>query len=229
MPQRFTAWSKSDRVQLAWLTQELDLTQIRILRATSSLGPFTQIDSVAANVSTYQYLGLTANTYYYYRIQSLDATGLTSPLAIDEGRRVSHQAGIYIVDATRNGAGGPGDPSDAQVDAFYESLLAGFRSSIAMTGRPSTTPGATSSPMPISVAFAPSYSTPTGRTAPSRPTRPSCVSSLIPAASSGLEAGSFADPSVAPHSIRPASSRRASWRPSSRSIRSAPPRRPRST
>ncbi|MCC7143305.1 MAG: M20/M25/M40 family metallo-hydrolase [Candidatus Eisenbacteria bacterium] len=127
MPQRFTAWSKSDRVQLAWLTQELDLTRIRILRATSSLGPFTQIDSVAANVSTYQDLGLAANTYYYYRIQSLDATGLTSPLtAIDEGRRVSHQAGIYIVDATRNGAGGPGDPSDAQVDAFYESLLAGF-------------------------------------------------------------------------------------------------------
>jgi hypothetical protein len=35
--------------------------------------------------------------------------------------------GILLVDETRNGNGQPGSPSDAQQDAFYHALLAGYR------------------------------------------------------------------------------------------------------
>lgn len=127
IPQNFSAWSKTDRVQLDWRTQELDLARIRIFRSTSPLGPFAKIDSVAASSSSYQDLAVAPSTYYYYRIQSVDLGGLESPnTATDEGRRITHQVGIYLIDATKNGAGGSGDPNDTQVDQFYEALLTGY-------------------------------------------------------------------------------------------------------
>lgn len=126
-PPGFAVSSKPDRISLRWdPAVELDLDRYRILRSTSPDAGFAPLDSVDANATGYDDLQALAGVDYYYRLLSIDGDGLVSPpTAADKGRRQELDPGLFVVDATRNGAGGPGTPTDAEVDAFYAGLLTG--------------------------------------------------------------------------------------------------------
>lgn len=57
-------------IQLKWKSGSIHTDGFRIERATAAAGPFTQIATVGANVTTYTALGLDSNTTYYFRVRA---------------------------------------------------------------------------------------------------------------------------------------------------------------
>ncbi len=68
-----TATSNSTTT-LNWLDNSTNETTFKIERKLGESGDYTQIATVAANVTTYADSSLTPNSYYYYRIRSNNAT-----------------------------------------------------------------------------------------------------------------------------------------------------------
>ena len=64
----------SQRIDLAWTDSSSNESGFRIERAIGS-GSFTEIGTAAANVTTFQSTGLTANTLYSYRIRAFNTAG----------------------------------------------------------------------------------------------------------------------------------------------------------
>ncbi|MEZ4654128.1 MAG: M28 family peptidase [Candidatus Eisenbacteria bacterium] len=122
----FAVSSQSDRLTLDWKPpQELDLDFIRILRSTDPDAGFVAYDSISPAQNVYDDFAVTPGQAYYYRAQSVDLGGLESPLTIaDKGLLGTYQHGILVVDATKDGFGTPGFPTDALVDDYYAALLA---------------------------------------------------------------------------------------------------------
>jgi hypothetical protein len=58
----------SSQVNLRWTDNSSNETGFKVERATSSAGPWTQIGTTGANVTTYASAGLSASTTYYYRV-----------------------------------------------------------------------------------------------------------------------------------------------------------------
>lgn len=117
--------SRSDRIELSWDTPpELDLDRVRIWRSLSPTTGFAVLDSVDVPITQYDDLSASPGTDYYYKISSIDVTGLESPLTgSDKGRLAVYQFGMLVVDGTRNGTGIAGNPNDAQVDSYYSTIL----------------------------------------------------------------------------------------------------------
>jgi len=65
----------SDSISLSWLDNSNNETEFRIERGTASTGPFTQIATTSAGVTTYSNTGLTASTTYYYRVRANNSAG----------------------------------------------------------------------------------------------------------------------------------------------------------
>jgi hypothetical protein len=125
VPRGFTVSSKSDRIRLDWdPAQELDLAGFRIERSLNEDSGFVVIDSVGAETESYEDINVVSGIFYYYRLSSVDLDGFSSPpTAPDKGRLTEHQLGVLLVDASRDGGGGPGSPSDEQVDTFYNGIF----------------------------------------------------------------------------------------------------------
>jgi hypothetical protein len=84
----------SSAAQVAWQAPTLaDIAGYRILRATTSGGPYELVGETTANYFTDQLLegGVT----YYYAVQTYDASGLVSPLS-DEATFMAANATIYL-------------------------------------------------------------------------------------------------------------------------------------
>jgi hypothetical protein len=84
----------SSAAQVAWQAPTLaDIAGYRILRATTSGGPYELVGETTANYFTDQLLegGVT----YYYAVQAYDASGLVSPLS-DEATFMAANATIYL-------------------------------------------------------------------------------------------------------------------------------------
>jgi len=66
--------------------------------------------------------------YRYYTIQAVDSDGNESPIHPQiRTRQMSLNQGILVVDETRNGSGvNPFQPTEAEADAFYQSLMEGY-------------------------------------------------------------------------------------------------------
>ncbi len=62
------------RIDLSWVDSSSNESGFRIERATGS-GSFIEIGTTAANVTTYQSTGLTANTSYSYRVRAYNIAG----------------------------------------------------------------------------------------------------------------------------------------------------------
>lgn len=126
-PQGFTVSSQEDRIRLDWSPpQELDLAGFRIERSLNEDSGFAVIDSVGADVVSYVDTDVVTGIFYYYRLSSVDVDGFESPpTAPDKGRLAEHQYGLLIVDASRDGGGGPGQPSDEQIDTYYAGIFDG--------------------------------------------------------------------------------------------------------
>ncbi|MGH2688531.1 MAG: DNRLRE domain-containing protein, partial [Actinomycetota bacterium] len=63
------------QINLAWTDASTDETEFEIDQATAAGGPWTQIATVGANVTTYSNTGLTAATQYFYRVRATNTAG----------------------------------------------------------------------------------------------------------------------------------------------------------
>src|SRR4030042_595233 len=67
--------ASSSQINLTWADNSSNETGFKIDRATSSTGPWSQIATVGANVTSYQNTGLTASTTYYYHVHAYNTAG----------------------------------------------------------------------------------------------------------------------------------------------------------
>lgn len=125
--QRFAVSSLQNQIRLDWtMPQELDLDHVAIYRSTQPTTGFILYASIPPNQNSYGDFAALPGQVYYYRVNSVDVGGLSSPLTIpDKGLRATYQHGILLVDATKDGFGTPGFPTDAAVDNYYNALLSG--------------------------------------------------------------------------------------------------------
>ncbi len=123
--QRFAVSSRSDQIRLDWtMPQELDLDFVTIYRSTQQTTGFAPIDSISPSQNSYGDVTALPGQQYWYRVNSVDLGGLSSPLTLpDKGLLAIYEHGILVVDATKDGFGTPGFPTDAAVDNYYAALL----------------------------------------------------------------------------------------------------------
>ena len=65
----------SSQINLAWVDASSNETGFKIERAPASAGPWTQIATVGANVTSYSNTGLLPLTTYFYRVRATNAAG----------------------------------------------------------------------------------------------------------------------------------------------------------
>jgi hypothetical protein len=125
VPVGFAVESRSDRMVLTWGSPvELDLDRYRIYRGLNPEFGLVLVDSLDATEREWVDLDVLPGTDYFYKLQSVDLDGLESPpTPADKGRIPEHAFGILLVDATLDGTGTLGYPTDAMVDDYYHLLL----------------------------------------------------------------------------------------------------------
>lgn len=125
-PTGFTSTSLINAIQLTWnASPQLDVAKYRIYRSTTRVGGFGMYDSVTAPMTQYNDFGAAPHVFYYYHVRAVDSSGYESlPTQTAPGQLATHDAGILVVDGTRDGPGGPPGPTDGAVDSFYIALLA---------------------------------------------------------------------------------------------------------
>jgi len=117
--------SYATTIQISWTgSPQLDVVQYRIYRSTSRYLGFMLYDSVNAPAAEYVETGAVPHVLYYYYVRAVDSDGnMSQPSAVVGGQLATHDAGILVVDGTRDGPGGPLAPSDLEVDTYYDLLL----------------------------------------------------------------------------------------------------------
>jgi hypothetical protein len=112
-------------VHITWdPNTELDVVRYRIYRGLSRTSGFVLYDSVAVPGVEYHDAGMAVHTMYFYQIRSVDSDGNESMASeAVAGQLVTHDLGVLVVDATRDGTGSPLTPTDEMVDDQYLALL----------------------------------------------------------------------------------------------------------
>jgi len=113
-------------IRLVWTAnRELDLTEYVITRRAPDASE--QSFTVPAQFESFIDNTAQPHTLYRYSIKARDREGNESALSsARRGQLATHDRGILIIDATKDGAARPLQPSDEQVDTFYETILQGF-------------------------------------------------------------------------------------------------------
>jgi hypothetical protein len=109
----------------SWLRNtELDLAGYNVYRSTVSGSGYAKANGALVADTTYRDSGLMSDTMYYYVVTAVDSGANESPYSSEvTGKPITLDHGILLVDETHDGNGQRGNPSDAQQDAFYHSLL----------------------------------------------------------------------------------------------------------
>lgn len=68
-------WAVPCQLTLNWSNTDSTVDGFKIERATSSLGPWTQVAQVVASPTSYQDIGVVANVVYFYRLRAYNAAG----------------------------------------------------------------------------------------------------------------------------------------------------------
>ena len=129
-PSEFTALPKWHQVELKWnANNEIDLIGYNIYRSQieGELGDKQNTDVYADTV----YLDNSASNgvYYYYTVKAVDdQLNESENNTTLKSRVVSLDQGVLIVDETADGDGSLMNPTDEQVDNFYNELLLNFQS-----------------------------------------------------------------------------------------------------
>jgi hypothetical protein len=127
-PSNLTASPDWHSVELRWnRNNELDLIGYNLYRSDDSTNNFYKVnDNLIVDTLFYDINTLSGVKYYYY-VKAQDVL-LNESLEsnIVASRSVSLDKGILLVDATANGAGGLLNPTDEQVDEFYNAILSEF-------------------------------------------------------------------------------------------------------
>ena len=129
-PKEFTAAPLWHQVELSWFeNKEYDLLGYNIYRSDTE-GELGE----KLNQTVYQDTIYTDNTtvngiYYYYTVKAVDSL-LNESIENStlRSRGVSLDQGILIVDETADGDGSPMNPTDQEVDDYYDDLLSHFNS-----------------------------------------------------------------------------------------------------
>ena len=128
VPGEIEAQSFPTEITMQWRANtELDLSGYNLYRSTTSSTGFTLLAFVPAPTTSFFDNTAEPGTFYYYTITALDSTGFESAFSNEvKGRLATHDAGILVFDATRDGAGIVLQPTDEDVDLFYNRLLENF-------------------------------------------------------------------------------------------------------
>lgn len=126
-PTALQSTSRSSQIDLSWdrNNTELDLADYRITR----IGPGAEEKYFTVDYSGREFIDTTAlaHVLYQYTIQARDLDGNEStPAPWVRGQLATHDRGIFIIDATRDGDGQPLKPRDGDVDQFYQQILQDF-------------------------------------------------------------------------------------------------------
>nr|NIV13986.1 T9SS type A sorting domain-containing protein [Fodinibius sp.] len=107
--------------------QEIDLAGYNIYRADSSGGSPVQLNASLVQ-DTFWVDNSTANgVYYYYTVRAVDNDQNQSQISEEvRSRAISMDQGILIVDKTADGNGTPMNPTDQEVDDFFNALLSHY-------------------------------------------------------------------------------------------------------
>src|SRR5262249_44138563 len=113
----FTATPRDRAVDLAWVTaSELSNLGFHVYRSLSADGPFTRVTSAvipglgsSATGGTYSYQdsGLTNGVTYFYKLEDIDLSGVTTPHGPVSAKPAATPDGDHSSDSS-SGSGGPG-------------------------------------------------------------------------------------------------------------------------
>jgi len=126
-PQELASTSTPADIRLSWKPNlELDLAGYIITR----IGPDANVQNFTVDAAATSFRDNTAqpHTLYRYTLKARDLQGNESvPAAPVRGQLATHDRNIFILDATKDGSDRPLQPTDEQVDRFYERLLQNFQ------------------------------------------------------------------------------------------------------
>ncbi len=126
-PQGFDATSTESDILFTWIPNtELDIAGYRITR----IGPGSETVEFDVGTTPTTFIDNTVQPHvlYYYSIQARDVDdNLSSPSEQKRGQLATHDSGILVLDASRDGPGANQlFPTDEQVDDYYTALLTHF-------------------------------------------------------------------------------------------------------
>lgn len=126
-PLGLASTSSATQIELNWEANndEVDLVGYRITRtAPNSTLKIFNVDKPNTHfVDT----SVEPHVLYHYAIQAVDSDGnLSAASILVRGQLATHDRGVLIVDGTRDGATPPLQPSDEEVDLFYQNILQNF-------------------------------------------------------------------------------------------------------
>ena len=127
-PQEFTATPLWHQVELSWLKNtEYDLLGYNIYRSVTNNQLGNKLNQNILSDTSYVDASAANGIYYYYTVKAVDSL-LNESLnnTTLRSRVVSLDQGILIVDETADGDGTLMNPTDEQVDDFYNELLSNF-------------------------------------------------------------------------------------------------------
>lgn len=128
-PATLTDKSLWHKIKLDWKkNKELDLAGYNIYRSEFPDGSFAKLNTTVLSDTTYADESVTSGKYYFYYVKAVDLNSNESPASqVVRSMSVSLSKGILVVDETSDGNGSLFNPTDEQVDLFYDAILSDFR------------------------------------------------------------------------------------------------------
>lgn len=127
-PEGFEATSTQNGIYLNWApNSEIDIAGYKIYRRAPNQNDPDLIGYTDHPVTEWTDLDLEPHILYSYYVLAIDNESFQSQFAGPVlGQLATHDIGILIIDGTLNGGGNPYQPTDEQVDQYYDDITAGF-------------------------------------------------------------------------------------------------------
>jgi len=127
-PENLDATSEENGIQLDWVpNSELDIESYGIYRMITGEGDPELISTVPHPASEWYDNTISPHILYTYYVTAVDADQNESGFSNSAfGQLATHDRGIIIIDGTLDGSGGPLQPTDEEVDDYYDMILGGF-------------------------------------------------------------------------------------------------------
>jgi len=106
--------------------EELELTGYYIYRSDEPDGAFMLLNGEPVTEQSYVDMGLSVGETYYYKVAAVLEDDWYSEATNAYEVQIESwplDQGILVIDESADGNGNPGNPTDAQVDEFYESII----------------------------------------------------------------------------------------------------------